>query len=294
MNDNVKEYVRWKPVIKKENASKGINAGDLHIKIVECDKKHPKAMCTDNVMAIVTKGLNAIGKVVGGKQIMAMDFSDREKERHIDDKHKVWSIQRSGKWGKELYLSFTVPSSNSNALDDEFDIEYDAWTVMNHKTISKNDYDDLKENTIATNAIPVIYPINASLELNHIIAQVMDDRIKRKMISFLVDELKAEEFLNKMRKKPDELNDYQKIRFLNPYVQTTALINEMVALELKMLNGKIKLELPNRMLRKDRYSSVSYGNYFVSLLDSELLQEQDDADDWESFINIFGKDSFDV
>jgi len=123
MNDNVKEYVRWKPVIKKENATKGINAGDLHIKIVECDKKHPKAMCTDNVMAIVTKGLNAIGKVVGGKQIMAMDFSDREKERHLDDKHKVWSIQRSGKWGKELYLSFTVPSSNSNALDDEFDID---------------------------------------------------------------------------------------------------------------------------------------------------------------------------
>lgn len=123
MNDNVKEYVRWKPIVKKENAEKGINAGDLHLHLVECDKKHPKAMCTDEVKAIVTKGLNAIGKVLSGKQIMAIDYSDRKSERHIEDKHKVWSIQRSGKWGKELFLSFTVPTSNSNALDDEFDID---------------------------------------------------------------------------------------------------------------------------------------------------------------------------
>jgi hypothetical protein len=44
--------------------------------------------------------------------------------------------------------------------------------------------------------------------------------------------------------------------------------------------GNIKLVEPVGG-RKDRYTSLSYGNYYVSLLDLELLKEtENDSDDW--------------
>jgi len=58
------------------------------------------------------------------------------------------------------------------------------------------------------------------------------------------------------------------------------MINECIALEMVLQNGLVKLEEPDGA-RKDRYTSVSYLNYFVSLMDTELLKEGYTADEDE-------------
>ena len=107
MNDKVKEYVRWDKVTKKGNPEKGITA----------------AMCTDNVQAIVDKGMSAIGKRLGNREIMAIDFYQKPSEAHSEG--KVWSIPRGKYRGKELYLAFQLPEGvkGSNGTTSDFDFD---------------------------------------------------------------------------------------------------------------------------------------------------------------------------
>ena len=62
------------------------------------------------------------------------------------------------------------------------------------------------------------------------------------------------------------------------------MINECINLSMRLLSGNIKLteESGNR---KDRYTSVSYGNYFASLLDKDLIKEVDEEDQLDSWLS---------
>jgi len=62
---------------------------------------------------------------------------------------------------------------------------------------------------------------------------------------------------------------------LHPHVQTSLLINECVNLSMSVSGGYIKLTEPHGA-RKDRYTCLSYANYYASFLDSVLLREEDD------------------
>ena len=71
-----------------------------------------------------------------------------------------------------------------------------------------------------------------------------------------------------------------KNRVMNPYRETTALINEMVALErVPTSTGLIKLKEPSGK-RKDRFSAFLYANAFADKLEQKLITtsdyEQDD------------------
>ena len=51
------------------------------------------------------------------------------------------------------------------------------------------------------------------------------------------------------------------------------------------MNGNIKLVEPEGA-RKDRYTSVSYLNYYVSLMDTELLKDKYVVDDEKEFLSF--------
>ncbi len=186
----------------------------------------------------------------------------------------------------------------SNVTEDiDRGIQYPAWKTMNHSSISN--LEDLQNRAYSLNAIPIIYPITGSLERNDLIAKDFNDKIKSGMFKFLVDEAKADDYFIKSivktnkKTQQDSITDTSvKIEFLKPYIQTTAMINETVALEQVLSNGKIKLIEPDRLARKDRYSSISYGNYFASIKDAEILKEKESDDcDWQQFV-AFGKTTF--
>jgi hypothetical protein len=176
--------------------------------------------------------------------------------------------------------------------DEDRGIEYDAMTVMQHESISKDTYEDCINRTLAINALPIIYPINGSTEINNDAAVSFKERLKKNMISFLVDESDAETFFIKNKTKEfvgtvDEINI--KSWYLHPYVQMTLTQNECVSLILTFVGEKnhIKLKEPSGG-RKDRYSSLAYLNYFVSFLDKNILKENDTSDDLEYLSQYIG------
>jgi hypothetical protein len=161
--------------------------------------------------------------------------------------------------------------------DDERGIEYDAFTVYEHKSLDKTLIEELKEKTLSTKALPVIYPIQAYAKLNSDIAVNFRDNLQRGMCSFLINETEAEVYLSNSKNR--EFSNTQDLNlkawYLHPYAQFSELINETVALEFSVVSGNIKLETTGSM-RKDRYTSCSYGSYFADLLEQELLKEDDD------------------
>jgi hypothetical protein len=170
--------------------------------------------------------------------------------------------------------------------DDERGIEYPPMTVMPHRSLEDKLYNELFERTTGLNALQIIYPIVGSAQLNSKIAVEMRDKLQKRMFSFLVDENQADEFLAKSVKGYMDAEDsVTKANALAPYVQTSLLIGECINLSMMLVSGNIKLVEPDGG-RKDRYSSLSYGNWFVSLLDVELIKEtESDENEW---LNVTG------
>lgn len=178
--------------------------------------------------------------------------------------------------------------------DETRGVEYPGYTVLNTDKIEAKVYNELTERTLSKEAIPIIFPISATQQLNSAIAVSFKERMKSKLVNFLVDDNEEEEFLIKSGNKDiiDQNNPELRAYLLNPHMQTTLLINESIALDMDLTGaaGLIKLVEPPGF-RKDRYSSCSYLNYYVSLLDTDLLKDRnsmfDDEQEFLAFSRVF-------
>lgn len=176
---------------------------------------------------------------------------------------------------------------SSVTKNDERGIEYPAFTVMENQFIDTSLREELNGRTLGLNAIPVVFPIQANQKLNSDIAVAFRTALQKKLFDFLVPDNDVEDHLTKTNKEFFETKDDLSLRpwFLHPYVQTNLLIAECVNLEMSVVGGVIKLDEGSG--RKDRYTSISYMNWFVSnILDRTLLKEDDGADEWDILRDI--------
>ncbi len=156
--------------------------------------------------------------------------------------------------------------------DNERKKEYSPFSSMNEKNDIKlsafHTEDDYEEK---------IYTISASEEFNHDIALDLKDKIVNKRISFLISKSDVREnFANESWF--EKLSIEEQVELLNPYVQTALLENEMVLLERIEHPKFVKLK-EQAGKRKDRYSSLAYGNYFISLLEKDIKKDNYDIED---------------
>lgn len=176
---------------------------------------------------------------------------------------------------------------SSVTKDEVRGVEYPAYGVMLHEDIDDKLYKDLRDRTLGQEPKECVFPIYANAPLNSAIAVKFRDRLKKKLITFLVDDNTEEEFLIKSGNK-DILDQYDtgiRAYLLQAHLQTSLLINEAIALELNMMNGLVKLIEPAGS-RKDRYTACSYLNYYVSLMDVELLKDRSAGTDEEEFLGV--------
>jgi hypothetical protein len=123
-----------------------------------------------------------------------------------------------------------------------------------------------------------IYSITGSTTLNDQCARNTKDEILKNRVELLMNHNDARLFLKEL-KGYDNLSAEDKAKLEFPFIQTTALINEMVNLSNVGLDGVIKLKEP-RSGRKDRYSAFSYGIYFSKVLTNMFLTgENEDSED---------------
>ncbi len=161
--------------------------------------------------------------------------------------------------GMSVYDQLAKPT-----FDKERDIEYPPFTSYNDEKMTIR---------ASKSALPVIYSIKANgLQFNHDVAIGLKNDLTENKIKLLINDMEGKDFLmDKLdfsKKSPEE-----QARLLRPYIQTTIFINETVNLEYEVKNRFIRVFETGKN-RKDRYSSVAYGNYFARILEKELIAKK--------------------
>ncbi|MCM3365920.1 terminase [Bacillus safensis] len=155
--------------------------------------------------------------------------------------------------------------------DEERDVEYEAWCAFNDE--------EMRKRAKTPNPLPVVYSIKGNTKLNHEIASALRVNLQSSNIELLISEIEGSDFLSdKSSYKNADIED--KVRMKTPYIQTTLLVNELVNLNHEIVGGFIKIKEKSGK-RKDRYSSLAYGNYLARHLESERLTKNnfDEEDD---------------
>lgn len=162
--------------------------------------------------------------------------------------------------------------------DSDRDCEYQAWKCMNDKDIAKR--------VNVAGAIENVFAINASQKLNNDIAISLRSVLDTKMIDLLISIDEAKDFLESHIPEYSTTPDVDTLIFYErPYLETQALINEMMSLEYTRneQTGVITL-FETGSNTKDRYVSLAYGNYFIGLLEQDLVSDSDEYE-FATFIN---------
>lgn len=162
--------------------------------------------------------------------------------------------------------------------DEERDMEYEPWTCFND--------DNTAERIKNANAKNVVYSIKASAQFNHEMHMIMRDCLERGKLKLLIQSSEAEDLME-AKKQYATASVEEKVMFDMPFVQTDVLINEMINLsyETKDSSQTIKLIEPKNA-RKDRYTSLAYGNYFIQMLERDLQEEEEEIN-WDNILNLF-------
>jgi hypothetical protein len=187
-----------------------------------------------------------------------------------------------GNIGIDVFVDLSLPYYN-----EERGIQMPAFTVMNRPEISQKLKDELiQSKTMGTNALPIIFPCQGGDEFASDVHVAFRSALQKDLWKFLVSDMDGEEFLVKNLTKEyfNVEDDSMRAFLMHPYVQTNLFINEAINLEYTSKNSNVKLEEGSG--RKDRYSSVSYANYLVSILDKDILREEDIRSDIDTFMSV--------
>jgi hypothetical protein len=229
-------------------------------------------------------------------------------ERHLVymESHKGQHVGVQAQRIKEIFYDFEADfisldlqnagiavfdSLSEPTLCEERGITYPPMTVVDeaYDIIKQEVRDDLRLNhTRGLNALPVIFPISASQNLNSQIATSFRSSLQKKLWRFLIPDGDAEEYLVKSVKEfTSKSTDSELTAFyLMPYIQTGLMVGECINLDMTLVSGFIKLtEKPG--CYKDRYSSISYGNFVISSqFDKNLLTENEETDEFYEILSL--------
>lgn len=162
--------------------------------------------------------------------------------------------------------------------DEERGIEYSPLSCMND--------DNIANRIRIEGAIPCIYTINAVQKLNSDIALDFRRVLESKKIDLLVSfEQAREEILPNIKEYISTPDADTQIFYEAPFLETQALISETTSLlyEKKPQTGAIVISEQGTN-RKDRYTSISYGSWFASQLEKDLISSSEDYE-YGTFIN---------
>lgn len=156
--------------------------------------------------------------------------------------------------------------------DEDRDCEYPAWKCINDK--------DIANRVNVVGALENVFVINASQKLNNDIAISLRSILDAKMIDLLVNLDEAKDIMEENIPEYSTTLDVDILKFYErPYLETQALINEMMSLEYirNEQTGVITL-FETGSNTKDRYVSLAYGSYYIGLLEQDLLSDNSDYD----------------
>ena len=121
--------------------------------------------------------------------------------------------------------------------------------------------------------------------MNSDIAIAFRKNLVENKIDFLVNYKTAEEEILSNNSEYTQSTDLDtQMEFERPFLETQAMITECAELQYEKLNtGGIRI-VENGRNRKDRYTSCSYGSYFIDQLELDMIGSSNDYD-FVTFVN---------
>ena len=139
--------------------------------------------------------------------------------------------------------------------------QYDPQTGETYKAFTCVNDDEMASRCKVSDANKCLWSVKATAQFNNEICILLRTGFQNNKINLLKHEIEGEEILRTKFKSFNKLPTKQQTQLKIPYVQTSALINELVNLEHEIKNGNIKI-MEKSGMRKDRYSSLAY-NYWA-------------------------------
>lgn len=182
------------------------------------------------------------------------------------------------------FIALDVRNAGISIFDNLATELYDKKNEITYDPLTAVDDEKLAERCEYPNAEKVIYGISATEQSNSDMAVRLQDDILRGRLKFLVEDNDGEYLLYKT-KGYSKLSLQDQLELQMPYKQTTLLINEMINLErVQNDKGLVKLKEPKSM-RKDRYSSLLYGNWVASLIEKKDYKKEKKSKSWANYVH---------
>lgn len=179
------------------------------------------------------------------------------------------------------YIVLDAASVGIAIFDDLVCEMFDKETLKTYAALSCMNNDDMAKRCSVQGAKKVIYAVKATQTFSSDAATILRTDIQQGNIRLLLNVDDAERRF-KGYDYYRKLDPYMQAKLLLPYLQTQILIEEMINLESEIKDNTIKLKEQSNK-RKDRYSSLSYGNYFCKTLERNLNKGTSSVDNITSF-----------
>jgi len=155
--------------------------------------------------------------------------------------------------------------------------QYDAETGDTYNAMTCINDEDMATRCKIKSADAVVYSVKATEKFNNEICILLRNGIQNGRISFLCNEIEAEDFIKEEIKNYNKLSLSDQTLLKMPYVQTSMAEYELIKLDHEVKNGNIKVKEVSGM-RKDRYSSIAYGFWCMCQLEL-ALKPKDNSND---------------
>ena len=175
--------------------------------------------------------------------------------------------------GGEVYATDLSKSWNHPERPDDLWNSH-GFTVcddMKLQVLPNEKLNDLRGRAVDPDAIPVIIPIQGTLQFNNDMWIELKNCIRNSKIELLIDEAEA---INQFEDSPYNLSlsPEERANILAPFIQIQGMINEAVNLSPEWREGRLRLKEPSTGY-KDRIVAFAYGNYIATLLEIKLNRE---------------------
>ncbi len=162
-------------------------------------------------------------------------------------------------------------------IDNERDKEYMPWCSINDEAMKKRHKN--------SSALPVLYTVKANAQFNSDIAWELRNAFERDKIKLPISDIeRKEQMISSESAKYLSMSEYEKIRVLSSYLQSSLLTSEMVSLKSEIVDGgKVRIKESGKST-KDRYTALAYANYYAAEIEKKLLTEESNEEDYGSFI----------
>lgn len=239
--------------------------------VYSCIRAIPESVTydTDTNSIEVTQGYRRLYPYIESNQIGDTTLQAIRIRQLYEDFNADYIVIDSRNGGLQI-----VYSLQKVLYDEERGIEYKPLKVMNN--------DEYAKVCQSENAKPCIFVINATQVLNSDIAIAFRKNLNENRIEFLTNlNVARESILNKNQEYINSLKDdaIKQNYFEMPFLETQLMINECAELQYEKMpqTGIIKI-YEQGSKRKDRYTSCSYGSYFIDKLELDLSHTEEQYD----------------